>query len=230
MDNQVLWNDLHKEARHRTKYPAEDVIRFTAKNFRRDGSVKILDLGCGAGRHVIYLADAKVVPYGVDFSQEGVSYTRTVLREHGYEQFVDNVVVATTYDLPFADETFDGVVCWGVLYYLDAEHIRKSVDELYRVLKTGGKAEVLIRTTEDYRCVDARAKHAKEIEERTYLLVNEESQKSASKENGMLMHFFTREEVERLFSRFAHVTVDLVSHTHENGKYQDQDFLVLLQK
>lgn len=230
MENKRLWNELYKEARHRPQYPAENVIRFVRKNFHCNGTEKILDLGCGAGRHVLYLANTNIIPWGGDFSASGVAYTKDLLAQAGYDQYCENVVESTTYNLPFADGFFDGVICYGVLYYMDTEHIYKSVKEIERVLKKDALALVLIRTIEDYRCQDAKLNGAKEIEKRTFLLKENDTAKSAVKEDGMLMHFFTKEEVLNLFSDFAEAVVDTVTQTHENGSYQDQDFLVLLKK
>ncbi|BAL84076.1 putative methyltransferase [Selenomonas ruminantium subsp. lactilytica TAM6421] len=230
MENRKLWNELYKEARHRIKYPAENVIRFVRKNFICNGKEKILDLGCGAGRHVIYLADTNIVPYGGDFSASAVSYTKDILEQLDYSQFVGNIIETTTYNLPFEDDYFDGLICWGVLYYMDKTHIKESVREIYRVLKKNALALVLIRTVEDYRCQDAKRRDAKEVEERTFMLEEQETAKSAAKEDGMLMHFFTRDEVQELFADFSEITVDTVTQTHENGSYQDQDFLITLKK
>ena len=230
MDNRNLWNELHKEERHRTRYPAENVIRFVRKHFRCDNTEKILDLGCGAGRHVVYLANTNIIPYGADFSASGVAHTKKVLEQLNFGDYTENIVEATTYDLPFADDFFDGLICWGVLYYMDSKHILQSIKEMSRVLKKDALAIVLIRTIDDYRCQDAKASGAKEIEERTFLLEEKESKKSAIKEDGMVMHFFTRQEVKEIFTDFAEVTVDTVTQTHDNGNYQDQDFLIMLRK
>lgn len=230
MENKELWDNLNKEPRHRIKYPAENVIRFVRRNFRCDGTENVMDLGCGAGRHVIYLADNNIIPWGGDFATSGVAYTKELLKQLGYSKYCENVVETTTDDLPFEDGFFDGLICWGVLCYMDIAHVRESVKEIYRVLKRGGLALVHIRTVDDYRCQDAKLSNAKEIEERTFFLKEHESVKSAAKENGMLMHFFTKEEVTKLFAGFTEITIDTVTQTHENGRYQDQDFLVLMKK
>ena len=229
MKNREIWNELNTEERHHVKYPAENVIRFVRKNFHCNGTEKVLDLGCGAGRHVIYLADTNVIPYGADFSISGVSYTKGMLEQLKYDRYIDNVVEATTYSLPYEDSFFDGLICWGVIDYMDVEHITQSVREIYRILKRDALALILVRTTEDYRCQNA-IKEAKEIEERTFILEEHDVNKSASKENGMLEHFFTRDEVQKLFDDFDEIKVDTVTQTHDNGSYQDQYFLIMLRK
>ena len=230
MKNRRIWNELHKDERHQVKYPSENVIRFVRKNFRCDGTENILDLGCGAGRHLVYLAEINIVPWGGDFSASGVACSKEMLERYGYGQYCENVLDTTSYDLPFNDNFFDGLICWGVLYYMDIVHIRESVKEIERVLKRGALALVLIRTVNDYRYRDAKLSGAKEIEDNTFFLSENDATKSAVEEDGMLMHFFTKDEVEEIFVGFTEVSIDTVTQTYDNGSYQDQDFLVFLRK
>lgn len=52
--NRQQWINLHKNKRYRPKYPSEIVVQFVFRNFSSDGKTKVLDLGCGAGRHVFF--------------------------------------------------------------------------------------------------------------------------------------------------------------------------------
>ncbi len=220
------WNEMHKNRKFRPKYPSEQVVQYIFRNFKRDGKEKILDLGCGAGRHTLFMANENIIPYGIDYSESGVYYTKENLDENGYSGYKDNIVVADVTNLPFQDSFFDGVISYGVLYYIGFDQIKKAVEEIFRVLKPNGRAFIVVRSTEDYR-----AKSGTETEEHNSLIVNEDnSEKCASNENGMLMHFFDRDEIEQLFTSFSSLTIDLIEETHDNETFKDSNYLIRVSK
>jgi ubiquinone/menaquinone biosynthesis C-methylase UbiE len=94
-----------------------------------------LDLGCGTGRHALWLAAAGATVTGVDFSEGMLAQAR---RKPGAEA-IRFVVHDLHLPLPFAAE-FDLVVSGLVL-----EHLRELggfFAEAHRVLKPGGRAVV----------------------------------------------------------------------------------------
>ena len=100
----------------------------------------VLDLGCGEGRHVIsaYWA-ANVHSVGVDLSLDDLVTTREKFAEFdepGNSAKSFSLSSASALALPFADDTFDKVICSEVL-----EHIpdyQAALREIQRVLKPGG--------------------------------------------------------------------------------------------
>ncbi len=100
----------------------------------------MLDLGCGEGRHVIsaYLEE-RVESFGVDLSVDDLKTTRDKFQDFsqpGDDQRAFGLASANALQLPFADDTFDKVICSEVL-----EHIpdyRAALVEIQRVLKPGG--------------------------------------------------------------------------------------------
>ncbi len=98
--------------------------------------LKVLDLGCGTGRHSLWLAAAGATVIGVDFSEGMLAEAR---RKPGAEA-IRFVVHDLHLPLPFGDGEFDQVVSGLVL-----EHLRELEGffaEARRVLKPGGRAVV----------------------------------------------------------------------------------------
>jgi SAM-dependent methyltransferase len=52
-------------------------------------------------------------------------------------------------EVPFADASFDFVLCWGVLHYLVAETVPDALSEILRVLKPGGRVFLTLRSDAD---------------------------------------------------------------------------------
>lgn len=102
---------------------------------------KVLDLGCGEGRHVIsaYL-EADVQAVGVDLGFEDLKTTAekfVEFAEPGNDSKSFGLSAANALQLPFADNTFDVVICSEVL-----EHIPDylaALAEIQRVIKPGGQ-------------------------------------------------------------------------------------------
>ncbi len=109
---------------------------------------KILDLGCGFGRHAFEAArrGANVVALDAGRDEvEGVAATFAAMVEAG-ELSTENLHVASVQGdalaLPFPDGTFDRVICSEVL-----EHIPNDVGamrELARVLRPGGTMAITV--------------------------------------------------------------------------------------
>src|SRR5438270_8027441 len=107
------------------------------------GCKRILDAGCGNGRYSHFLlrqADADALITSFDYSQNMLARARTRL---GSDRVTH--VAADLTRLPYADRSFDAIVCGWVLEHLPDP--RLGLNELARVLQPGGK--LLLLSTED---------------------------------------------------------------------------------
>ncbi|MBU2668955.1 class I SAM-dependent methyltransferase [Actinoplanes bogorensis] len=92
---------------------------------------EVADVGCGTGRLEPYLAGRGVRPRGVDLSPGMVEVARRDNPGFPYE-------VADLRDLPFADGSLAGVVCWYSLIFLPPSSRETAFAELARVVRPGG--------------------------------------------------------------------------------------------
>lgn len=96
------------------------------------GFARVLDVGCGSSQ--ILASSPGVI--GLDIQLHKLRYAR---------RFKNPLVHGSIFELPFADRTFDCVICSEVVEHIPAEE--RPFDELLRVLKIGGR---LILGTPDY--------------------------------------------------------------------------------
>ena len=103
---------------------------------------RILDVATGTGDMVIEVAkrNLSVQIFGIDFSQRMLDLGRIKIAQNGYNQAV-SLQIGSGECLPFADESFDGVICaFGIRNFAD---VQLGLREFFRVLKPGGRVVVL---------------------------------------------------------------------------------------
>ena len=112
----------------------------------------VLDIGCGNGRNLFYRDDLDMV--GLEISSE---LCQIVKNKGG------NVTNGTMTELPFADNSFDAIICIAVYHHLDNNNDRKkALQEMYRVLKPG--AETFIQVWAMEQPIRSRRKFMKRDE------------------------------------------------------------------
>lgn len=94
-----------------------------------------LDVGCGSGAHAIRLARRGFVVHAVDFSESALAAAAENVPHSGLS---DRITLGreNLLELSFADETFDLVLCWGVLMHVP--EVDRAVAELARVVRRQG--------------------------------------------------------------------------------------------
>ncbi len=95
----------------------------------------ILEVGCGTGMTVCYLAKrhgCRVV--GVDISEGMIGWSTKRAKRARVEDRVE-FKVGDAQDLPFKDALFDAVICESVTAFVDKQ---KALSEYIRVTKPGG--------------------------------------------------------------------------------------------
>lgn len=101
------------------------------------GSIKLLDIGCGGGRFIKYLAnkhpDYKLA--GIDHSPEMVELSGKVNRQEIKNGRVE-IINASVTELPYNNETMDIVTANETVQFWP--DIEKSFAEIFRILTQGG--------------------------------------------------------------------------------------------
>lgn len=101
--------------------------------------MKVLEVGCGWGRATVVPAKLEAESFGIDISSSFASLAKSYAKKKGCYL---NLVVACAESLPFREKIFDAVHSWFVLQHMSKENAGKTIKEVWRVLKQGGKFHV----------------------------------------------------------------------------------------
>jgi len=109
------------------------------KKLRFGAHTKVLDVGCGTGRHILELSRFPGTFVGLDMARADLQVFRNWLglteEQRGLTGTV-HIIEGDGEHLPFADGYFDTVLCTETLEHVPND--RAIVCELLRVLKPGG--------------------------------------------------------------------------------------------
>ena len=146
------WEESYRRGDNFLFYPKEEIIRFVSKYIRKRTGLndflnvttlghthpKILDLGCGIGRHVKYCHEMGLEAYGIDISKVAVIEARNWLSSTGMSDPYDYVLQGDVCQLPWKNGFFTFALSHGVLDSMAWEAARAACIELARVMIPGG--------------------------------------------------------------------------------------------
>ncbi|MFW9806909.1 MAG: class I SAM-dependent methyltransferase, partial [Candidatus Thorarchaeota archaeon] len=122
------WDQIFSEQGRVFTDPHPDIDRLV--NLLNKGA-RILDLGCGTGRHVVYLARLGFDVSGFDISPRALSMAEEWLNE----ERLSAALCEHSMELPFpyADDFFDAVISTQVIHHNLMKNIMKTINEIERV-------------------------------------------------------------------------------------------------
>jgi tellurite methyltransferase len=141
------WDELFKREEFRRREPYPRVSEF-AQLLKERAARRVLDLGCGTGRHLILLAKEGFEVYGLDISPTGLEEARRWLEEEGLRAELKEGDMSS---LPYPEGFFDGAISIHVIYHGTLAQMRKAIGELHRTLRPGGLALLTFQSRRSYR-------------------------------------------------------------------------------
>ena len=122
-------------------------FRWVKKLKLKDGD-QVLDIGCNIGQ-LLHLMNfqANIKGVGIDISIEALQNARQILPE-AFDFFLCSIEKG----LPFADNSFDVIVCMDVIEHLENPGI--VLKEMHRVLRPGGRFLFHVPVTDIFLSLD----------------------------------------------------------------------------
>ena len=204
------WEEVFR-ARDWGQYPPEELIRFVARHFysvsdRRQ--VKILEIGCGPGANIWYLAREGFDAYGIDGSETAIVKAERRLQEEGLKAHLQVGDIIFLHDF-YPALRFDGVIDVACLQHNRIHSVQTILDQVLTILKPNGKLFSMMVAAGSFG--DGLGK---EVEPGTFVDTRE------GPLHGMgLCHLFTLEEVQRLFGRFSDVQIKYSTRSLNNRQH-----------
>lgn len=118
-------------------------------SFRFHDGDRILDVGCGGGKNILNLFEMypKSAVDGVDFSPDSVRVSRKLHAGRLGENC--RIEEGNVMSLPFADSSYGGVTACETIYFWP--DFIGGLKEVYRVLKPGGRALLIVESNDPVR-------------------------------------------------------------------------------
>lgn len=173
------------------------------KLFQKHNVKKILDLGCGSGRHTVYFAKNNFDLYGFDIAEAGIKLVEEWLKK---ENLKANLKIGSIYErLPYKDNFFDAIISTRAIHHERIEKIRKAIREIERVLKPGGLIFITVRKRKFSKLYPVHSvieKYGKQkskyevIGPRTYIPIE-------GGEKGLIHYLFDKDLLRKEFRNFV---------------------------
>lgn len=192
------WDNIFVQRGKVFKEPHEDLPKLV-QSFKDAGANKVLDLGCGTSRHVVYLARHDFSVFGLDNSPEGLRLTKQWLEEEGL--VADLRLHNMKEKLPYKDSFFDAVISIQVIHHAEIATIIGMIKELCRVLKMDGILFATVPSTRN------QGTAFKQLEPNTFIPLD-------GLERGVPHHYFTPEELREVFEAFDIIDFHLDTWEH----------------
>lgn len=213
-----LWDASFEEQIAQQAYntaPVEAVVRnvsyylrnrFSAEELRR---VHFLEMGCGAGPNMLWLAQRGITVSGVDISPVSLQLARQNLERGGYGDRLDKLIECSVSSVPFQDESLDGIIEACVFQHLAKTDRECAFREVRRLLKPGG---LFVGYMLDTGHTVFQMKQAEQLGDDRGTLILADGKSKIYLTNLGLCHFYSREEIVHLMEGFTVVDPCLTTY------------------
>jgi SAM-dependent methyltransferase len=212
------WDEKFK-SRAWGRYPPEDFVRFMGRNFKHadKANIRVLEVGCGPGANLWFLHREGFAASGIDVSPAAITLAgqRLSTENKDCHSPAPDLRVGNFSALPWPDSHFDVAADIFALYANTGAVIAGALAEVARVLKPGGLFYSKLWGT---RCTGFGS--GTKLEEGTYDAIA-----TGPCAHMGVSHFFTRSEIDALFSRwFDPIAIDTIQRSDAAAGQHIEEF------
>lgn len=201
------WEEVFR-SRGWSRYPLEALVRFVARHYYQASdreAVSFLELGCGEGNNLWFLAREGFAASGIDGSPTAIQKAEERLSAEGLKAHLQVGDVAELTEL-YTQMQFDAVLNVGCLQHNTLAAVKSILEQMRNLLKPGGRIFSTMIAAGSYG--DGLGE---EIEPGTFTNITD----GALKDIG-LCHFYTLEEIRAIHVEFSDLQVEYIGVSADN--------------
>jgi len=198
------------EAVERHRYEVQPFMR-RVMEFDAYAGKRLLEIGCGLGTDLLQFARGGAIVSAIDLTPRSIELVKHRFELYG---FPVDARVGDAEKLPFSDNSFDVVYSFGVLHH--TPNTPKAVDEIYRVLKPGGRAIVMLYHRQSMHVALGRIVGKISSRYRGVATTAENWVRAYDGSDNPLGKAYSRLEVRRMFGKFRGLSL-LTEDPHRRG-------------
>ncbi len=165
-------------------------------------STPVLDVGCGGGRHLVWMERQGFPAHGTDSAPNGLAHARAWLER---EACPVRIALADMRALPFRSDRFGAVIAYHVLYHGRRAEVRRAFTEVARVLRDEGLFVGTLLSTRTWKYGEGRR-----LEQLTYV-------QERGPEAGVPHHYCDEAEARALLAGFDVDSLALDEYSDDEG-------------
>jgi len=226
-DYKLQWDQSYQRYENTLFYPSEEVIRFVNRYIRRrvgpnaysrefKGRPKVLDIGCGAGRHLAYLWESGFHPVGIELSSVACEQAVALMESKGAPREEYDVINLSTDDVTIADASIDYAVSVSAMDSMPTTSAIEVASKTLASLKPGALFYVDLISADRMRDgID----HG-DLDQ----TVNEQHEK------GTIQSYYEESKIRRVFAGFDVVRLETITRADAIGHVTDKRWHAVLRK
>jgi SAM-dependent methyltransferase len=145
------WNSSYRRSENYVFQPSDEMVRFVARHLRRRVALdevidvqlgakaaRVVDVGCGIGRNLLFGTDMGLEMYGIDLSAHAVSIAQEWMSRKVGPTAKERIVAGDICNLPWESRFFAHAVSDSALDSMPFESAQAGVAEISRIMQPGG--------------------------------------------------------------------------------------------
>ncbi len=200
------------------EYPSEMLIRFVNSKLRNKSGIKILDIGCGTGRNLAFLAEKRFKPYGIECSGKAIEIAENWLMKKKVKVDIKH---GSVLDKNLYEKDIGAVVDIACMQHHVLHDIKLIISNVHHSIAENGYFFSIIKNQDDSLYNSGEC-----IEGPTYKFPS-----NAEKVNvPVIITFPSFDEIVELFSCFSHVEIEKEEWTYNNRSKKVSHWIITARK